>query len=219
MTVKRPDWEIARQLALGLDLGGDDPALREDTRAALRSEAARQALEKRRKGENAPAWLAEYDRLRALGWPWRVAAYIAWAASPRRERWPETLEDLASEVLGLTSARQVFAWRRKNPAIDEMVAMLQVAPLWEHRRDVFNALVQVASDPDYKGHADRKLFFEMLGDYVPRARVDARLRPGEVDEDDLQAMSDDELRLLAEAAQRMIAAGTSETPEEGSDGD
>lgn len=217
MTVKRPDWEFARQLALGLDLGdGEEPALREDTRAALRSEAARQALEKRRKGENAPAWLAEYDRLRALGWPWRVAAYIAWAASPRRERWPETLEDLASEVLGLTSARQIFKWRRKNPAIDEMVAMLQVAPLWEHRRDVFNALVQVASEPDYKGHADRKLFFEMLGDYVPRARVDARLRPGEVDEDDLQAMSDDELRLLAEAAQRMLAA---EMPEEGDDGD
>jgi len=205
--MKRPDWEMVRQMALGLDLGGDDdspPALREDAAARLRSEAARQALERRRgeMGAQAPGWLAEYDRLRGLGWPWRVAAYIAWASSPRRERWPETLEALATEVLGLTSARQVYAWRRKNPAIDEMVAMLQVAPLWEHRRDVFDALVQVASEPDYKGHADRKLFFEMLGDYIPRARLDTRR--GELDEDDLAAMSDEELRTLAAVAKKML---------------
>jgi len=201
--VKKPDWDFARQMALGLDLGDEQPpAQREDVAARLRSEAARQALEKRRSGAQAPAWLAEYDRLRGLGWPWRVAAYIAWASSPRRERWPETLEALATEVLGLTSARQIYAWRRKNPAIDEMVAMLQVAPLWEHRRDVFDALVQVASEPDYKGHADRKLFFEMIGDYIPRARLDTRR--GELDEDDLAAMSDEELRTLAMAAKRLL---------------
>lgn len=152
------------------------------------SEAARQALErtvdegreysgareysggrKTEGGLGMAGWYGEYERLIRLGWPWRVAVYMAWASSPKLGRWPGGVEELATQVLGLRSARVIYTWRQKYPAIEQTVAVLQSAPLWEHRREVFEALVSVASMPDYKGFNDRKLFLEMTGDYVPRS--------------------------------------------------
>jgi len=117
-----------------------------------------------------PKWYDEYLKLLDGGWPWRVAAYIAWAASPRGGRWPETQDKLASEVLGLTSDRQIATWRKRNPSISEVIAALQVAPMLDHRADVIEALIESAKDPDYKSHQDRKLFLEITGDFVPAAR-------------------------------------------------
>ena len=34
-----------------------------------------------------------------------------------------------------------------------------------HRRDLYDALIASAIRPDEKGHNDRKLAFEMMGDY------------------------------------------------------
>jgi hypothetical protein len=176
------------QLALGLDVGEEDAPRQAD--AALISEAARTALETR---EEMPDWWEEYCALRNVGWDWRVGCYIAWAASPRQGRWPETLEDLAQEVLGLTSPRAIHTWRQKNPAIDEVIGVMQSAPLFEHRRDIIEALITVAKEPDYKGHADRKLALEMLGDYTPRSKVDVEARRAV----DLSELSDEELDRLA----------------------
>ncbi|HLE05661.1 MAG TPA: hypothetical protein VI729_13740 [Anaerolineales bacterium] len=157
------------------------------------SEAARlafdQVRETSREGEGR-GWFDEYLKLIELGWPWRVACYIAWAASPRATRWPKTLKELASLVLGLRSSRQIHTWRTKYPTIDEMVAMMQAAPLFEHRRDVIEALVKMASEPDYKSFNDRKLFLELVGDYVPRSQLDL----GKAAKGDVQEMTDEELR-------------------------
>lgn len=143
--------------------------------ARLISEAARQAFEVRdgvvwdSEESRLPKWFDEYSKLIELGWPWRVACYLAWAASPKIGRWPKTLEELATKILGLSSTRSVYTWRRKYPTIDQTVAMLQAAPLWEHRRDVLDALVDMAARPDYKSFNDRRLFLEMTGLYVPKS--------------------------------------------------
>lgn len=145
--------------------------------ARLRSETARRILaDKGGDPEHLPGWYEEYLNLLDGGWPWRVAAYIAWAASPRQGRWPETQDKLATEVLGLTSDRQITKWRNQNAAIADMISALQVAPMLKHRADVVNALIRSATDPDYKNHQDRKLYLEMTGDYVPTSKLLAQLR-------------------------------------------
>jgi hypothetical protein len=157
----------------GLDLEGKVISPEE---ARMISEVARQALENgsrmsadERGVIQSKEWWGDYLRLIEMGWPWRVACYIAWSASPKLTRWPETLEKLAREVLGLAGPRVIYTWRRKHPSIDTVTAMMQAAPLWEHRREIFEAMVKVAAEPDYKGFNDRKLALEMMGDYVPRS--------------------------------------------------
>jgi hypothetical protein len=108
-------------------------------------------------------------------WPPRIAAFIAWASSPRLDRVPATQEELA-HMLGLTSDRQFSKWRRQYPSIDTLIAKLQIGPLLKHRADVFQALAESASNPDYKHNPDRKLFAEITGDYVPSAKFEAELK-------------------------------------------
>ncbi len=199
MAIKRSDLENLEQLALGLDLPEPDELAGLDPEEVQRvSMAALQALETQNEPEpGRDAWFKDYLRLKEMGWDWRVAAYIAWEASPKAERWPASITDLATKVLGLKSPRVIYTWRKRNPTIDEVVSVMQTAPLYEHRRDVIEALIKVAKDPDYKAHKDRKLFFEMLGDYTPRQQVDVsdhRYSP-----DDLSQLSDEELRKRAEA--------------------
>ena len=133
--------------------------------AALRLETARRAFDDR---EQKPEWYGQFDDLLNAGWPFRVACYIAWASVPREKRSPKTLHGLATEVLGLTSARPIFTWRKKNDTIDDTIAIMQAAPLFEHRREIYDALIDSAKTADYKNHNDRKLALELLGDYVPR---------------------------------------------------
>jgi hypothetical protein len=135
--------------------------------------------------------MRDYELLRGQGWPWRVAGYIAWASSPKIGRWPATLGELATKVLGLKSPRVIYTWRQKYASIETVVSMMQARPLWEHRADVYEALVRMATTANYKSHNDRKLFLEMIGDYVPRS-IQA---PGKGGADGgIEALSDDELR-------------------------
>lgn len=122
-------------------------------------------------GERAPVWWRDYLDLRAQGWDWRKATYIAWASSPAADRWPATQEELARDILGLRTDRTIRKWKEKYPEIDERVAELQAAPLMRHRRDVFDALVAVARSHDPKAFSDRKLFLTMTGDYKERQTV------------------------------------------------
>lgn len=190
---RKRESEIYTQPALTEELEqcGSEADFVSPEEAWIRSETARAVLENGGKVEN-PAWFAEYEKLRAAGWPWRVAVWIAWAASPREYRWPKTQDDLARMVLGLASDRVIHTWRQKNPAIDEMVALIQAAPLMAHRRDILEALIASATNPDYKNHPDRKLALEMLGDYEPKAAVDVRHRT-----EDLSELSDAELDRMA----------------------
>jgi len=208
LTITQSDYDALEQLALGLDLPEPEEEAglsREEVQRM--SLAAMQALEAAQNPGTTPSlspegekreagWFADYLRLKEFGFSWRVAAYIAWESSPKANRWPKTVTDLATEVLGLKSPRVIYTWRKKNAAIDEIISVMQTAPLYAHRRDVIEALIAVASDPDYKGHADRKLFFEMIGDYVPRSQVD--LGKKKLSDDDLSELSDEELRRLTE---------------------
>lgn len=136
---------------------------------------SRQAYDLLRRNERVlgAVWWDDYHRLRAEGWDWRKAVYIAWTASPAINRWPATQEELATACLGLSSDRVIRKWRANEPGIEERVVRMQAEPLMAHRRDVIEALVSVASDPDPRSHPDRKLFLELTGDYTPRARMDA----------------------------------------------
>jgi hypothetical protein len=192
----RPDLVKVEQLALGLDLqeaDRDQVGFVSPEEAQRRSESARLALKARGVDGEDQVWMETYQGLLNAGWPWRVACYVAWASSPKVGRWPGTQLALAQEVLGLTSDRVIATWRKRNSAIDEMVAVLQAAPLMEHRADVLRALASAASNPSHQYNPDRKLFLEMTGDFVPRQKVE--LNRGEAD--DLSGLTDAELDRLA----------------------
>lgn len=192
MPVTKPDYQLEFELNLPEPepVEGMPPTPEE---ARLRSEVARGALER----HDDLKWLDEYHRLRDGGWPWRVAAYIAWASSPRVTRMPKSQDELARRHLGLTSDRVIATWRQKNPAIDEMVGLLQAGPLWDARADIFSALLENATKADYKTHNDRKLALEMLGDYIPAAKLAALIEKKGFGKNDLGDLSDEELLKLA----------------------
>jgi hypothetical protein len=190
------------QLPLDLELIGVDEAIQQDEKVT--SEAALAALSALRikvkddSGtdiEVTPRWMDLYKRLIEGGWKWRVAVYLAWASQPKKYRWPATQEELATKCLGLNSDRAIATWRKKNPTIDETISMLQGSIIFDALPDVFDAMVEVASQSDYKGHADRKLIVEMGQVYTPSSKITAeiakKLSKSNLGESDL---SDQELR-------------------------
>lgn len=182
----RPWDELQLKFDLGLDeveeVAESETLSQEQVR--MISEAARHIFE----DEYKPEWFRDYLTLVEQGWPWRIATYIAWASSPKIGRQPATLKDLAEQVLGLGSPRVINNWRRKYPSIETIVSMMQSKALWDHRADVMETLAKNAAEPDYKYFNDRKLFLEMLGDYVPKSQMQVS---GSVKS--LEEMSDSEL--------------------------
>jgi len=173
--------------------GAADPV----AEAQLRSEAARRIFEEVEGGE--AVWMAEYWSLVAEGWPWRQAVYMLWASQPREGRWPKTQEALATEVLGLGSDRRIREWRANNPAMDVRVAKLSASALGKARAEIYEALINAASNPDPRAHSDRRLALEMMGDYVPRQRFDV----GPVAPDEMGEMTTEELAALAHGPGQM----------------
>lgn len=194
---------------LMLPLEGVEEAVQDDLHLSIeevraRSETSLSALTALRckdpetQAAKPPRWMDLYKRLHDGGWPWRVAVYIAWAAMPKKYRHPETQEQLATDVLGLTSDRAISTWRKRNAAIDDMVAILQGAMIFDALPDAYDAMITVATSPEYKGHNDRKLMFEMAGVYTPR--ISAELRKRGLTVDDLEELTDAELEAIAQAA-------------------
>jgi hypothetical protein len=172
------------------------------------SEEARQAFEVLAANDGkAFGWMSRYQQLARQRIPWRIAVYIAWASIPKADRLPKTQDELAKQVLGLTSDRVLITWRAKYPDIDKMIAQLQSNELFEHRADIFEALIKSASDPNYKSHQDRRLAFEMLGDYSQKIQVEDHRKSAGVD--DVSSKSDAELNEDIKQAEiaRKIAAG------------
>lgn len=201
MPIHKPEY----QLSFDLDLPDDGSSTALSTEEIrLRSETARHAFE----GQTDLKWMGEYARLRDGGWDWRVAAYIAWASSPQVDppRNPKTQEELAQKHMGLTSDRAISTWRKKNPAIDEMVALLQSSGTWQERADHFDALNEGArkSKSDYKFFPYLKLAMEMRNDYVPTAKLDAMLKKGNINKSDLADMSEEELAITKAKLQDML---------------
>jgi hypothetical protein len=122
--------------------------------------------------EEIPSWADTYHQLLNANVRPRIAAYVAWATMPKKYRWPDTQDKLATEVLGLTSDRAIATWRKKFPEIDMMISELQAEAMLEYRPGAFHALGTVASDPSYRANPDRRLFFEMTKDYTPRQKIE-----------------------------------------------
>ena len=116
-------------------------------------------------------WWQDYQELIGRGWDWRKAVCIAWKTSPPTQRMPTTQDELATQVLGLTSDRVIAKWFKQYPEMDQEVVRMQAAPLLRHRREIYDALVAVATMEDPKAHPDRKLALELMGDYKPGNRV------------------------------------------------
>ncbi|MBI2758781.1 MAG: hypothetical protein HYX49_08895 [Chloroflexi bacterium] len=195
MPIPKPSFDLDinyQQLAFELDLEEIEFEGISADEARVRSEIARKSFEKSKDF----GWVSEYLSLRNGGWPWRQAAYIAWSASPKVNRNPKTQEDLATQVLGLGSDRAISTWNKRNPAIEEMIGVLQASPLFEYRAEIYRALIANAIKPDYKTHNDRKLALEMMGDYIPASKIAAELTK-RLNADDLKDMSDAELAKLA----------------------
>lgn len=122
--------------------------------------------------EEIPSWADTYQQLLNANVRPRIAAYVAWATMPKKYRYPETQDKLATEILGLTSDRAIATWRKKYPEIDMMISQLQAESMLEYRPGAFHALGTVASDPSYRANPDRRLFFEMTKDYTPRQKIE-----------------------------------------------
>ena len=128
-----------------------------------------------------PAWTTIYEDLIAEQfedltgklrhrWDWRKALYIAWSVVPRSERQPKTEQELA-QLMRLASTRVFRAWKAKDSEIEERIARLPRQMLTGHTADVYQALVDVASQAVPGAHQDRKLFFELVGEYSPRVSM------------------------------------------------
>lgn len=159
--------------------------------AQLKSEAARKVFEA---GDAAAEpWMDDYWDLLGEGWSWRQAVYMLWEAQPSQNRTPKTQGELATEILGLTSDRVIRTWKADNPAIMARIAKLTASALGKARSRVIRALIESASSANYRAHADRKLFLEMTGDY----KKSETIRVGAMVPDDLEEMTEDDLRALA----------------------
>lgn len=169
MPIESPNYHYQPDLFSTSDVNEEEISTSQE--AERLSEVARVALGNL---PELPGWYEEYLKMTQKGWPWRVAAYIAWASTPKIHRSPKTQIEFATQVLGLNSDRQIIKWKVR-PAVMEMISALQVAPMLQHRADVLDALIVSASDPDYKSHADRKLYLEITGDYIPSSKLDAIL--------------------------------------------
>jgi hypothetical protein len=139
-------------------------------------------------------WLDSYFALIAEGWSWRQAVYMIWASQPK-PRTPATEKALATQVLGLTSARSIRTWKAENPHMELRIRKLSLAALGHARNEVLQALIESAQTPSYRNYRDRELFLKMTRDYVPRERLDV----GAVSsEQDLAALSAEELAAQAQ---------------------
>lgn len=114
-------------------------------------------------------WYEDYEELRAKGLDWRKAMAVAWRASRGLNREPATQAELAS-LMGLKSDRTIRKWFEDSPELEEIVAAFQAGPLFKHRRDVVDALIESASNPDATHSADRKLYFTLTGDLEEKSQ-------------------------------------------------
>ena len=83
--------------------------------------------------------------------------------------------------------------------------MLQGSIIFDALPDALNAMVEVATEADYKGHADRKLMFEMAQIYTPSSKITAEIakKLGKSKED-VTDLSDDDLREIAALANNAL---------------
>lgn len=141
-------------------LPGLEAQVNEYDEAQLQAAASRRLFEAQ---EGPYPWLDAYWELRARGWDWRKAVYIAWLAMPEGGREPKTQHELATEILGLASDRRLREWRAANPAIEEEAIQLLRNRVFHALPAVLEALIESASTPSGRNHADRRTYLELTG--------------------------------------------------------
>lgn len=132
---------------------------------------------------------------------WRKAAYEAWSSLPASLRVPKTLTELADQ-LGLRNTATIRHWRAKDPEIETRFRQRLTQRLLEYAPDVMMALVAVASDPDSKGHQDRKLFLQITGFLEEKTAVEGTLHLA-IDD----PLDDEEQSAVEEALKKAAAKG------------
>jgi hypothetical protein len=174
-------------VAVPTPLPGMQGAIDPLAEAQIRSAQAKRIFEA---SDAAEPWLDDYFTLVAEGWSWRQAVYLIWAALPPGQRSPRTQEALATEVLGLTSDRQIWEWNQ-NPAIEARRARLVRSVIKKSLPEVYEALIESAKKANPRSHSDRRLLLEMAGEYTPKQTL--TVGPERADESE---MSEEELRKL-----------------------
>jgi len=170
-------------------LPGMEAALDPRTEAQLRSQRAREVFEAQ---HEAGPWMDDYWDLLEEGYTWRQAVYMLWEAQPPDRRRPRYQNELATQVLGLTTDRVVSQWKAENPAMAARIARLTVSALAKARSRIIAALIESASDPNPRSHSDRKMALQMTGDYVDTQNVQV----GPIQ--DLSRMSTEDLAAMAQ---------------------
>lgn len=165
--------------------------------------------------EEPPAWLDLYLELRAHGWDWRKAVYIAWSACPTDKRWPRTAGELAVTVLGLRSDRTVRQWKEKDPRIEEWIGKLLMWEMLDHRAGAIQAMVEMASKAEASGFNDRQMLLKITGVIKDKSALEVSGPGGgpvmTADAVQLGELTNDELeRVIAnlQAAERATGSGT-----------
>jgi hypothetical protein len=167
-----------------------------DEESQIRSIEAKARFEGKHGGD--PDWLTYWDLLED-GWPWRKAAYITWVIMPRDQRAIRTEKEFAVRELGLTSARKIRDWKNDELFVD-FIRQTAQARLATARLDIWEALIESASNPNPRNHADRKMALQMLGDHEETLRI------GAIQPDDLQRMTEEEKRARLRELRRKNAA-------------
>jgi len=171
-------------------LPGMEGALDPLSEAQIKSAEARAIFEAT---EESGPWMDDYWTLLDEGWTWRQAVYMLWEAQPPNKRRPHTQHELAMQILGLTSDRVISMWKQENPALATRLRALTVSVLAKARSRMLAAMVESASKAEGRhSHADRKLAFEMTGDYVRRQKVGV----GPIE--DLEGASTEDLASIAQ---------------------
>lgn len=125
------------------------------------------------------------------GWKWRRAAVIAWYSMPKKSRQPETQAELADLLgCGVSTVKRIAG----HESTQVQLMKLTTASLFEHKALVDEALIESATDSNYKNNQDRKTFYQLIG--AIRDRHEIELKPG--DDAAMRQMSDEELMSLAQ---------------------
>lgn len=110
-----------------------------------------------------PKWWPIVEDLIVAGLSWRKAVYVAWRICPKSMRQPKTIEELAVNILGLSSARTVRKWHQTDPKIEEYIGTWRMKPVMEHLSDTLDAMFAVAARHTPEGNRDRRLHAEIAG--------------------------------------------------------
>ncbi len=183
---------------------------------------SRQSYAELLKRKAKPKWWPIVEDLIAAGLTWRKAVYVAWRICPKSIRWPKTIEELATNILGLSSARTIRKWHQNDPRIEEFIGKWRMKPVMEHLSETLDAMFKVAARPTPEGNRDRRLHAEIAGILKTRHALELMGEGGgPIQIQDL----DDEYRRDMEALTRRLnepiptPAEDTQTDEDGEDED